>query len=116
MNKELCWECTGDGWMIGNRPCKVCRGTGYIETENETTTDMATTKIKPDEIQMFDRSNLKVNAATQDAIIKRFNTQPELYESLELLYSALVNSGHIDNINGELVQKVERAIENAQKP
>lgn len=26
---ELCWECTGDGWMAGNVPCKVCQGKGF---------------------------------------------------------------------------------------
>lgn len=28
--EDLCWECTGSGWMIGDMPCKVCRGTGKI--------------------------------------------------------------------------------------
>lgn len=27
---DICWECTGSGWMIGDRPCKVCRGKGTI--------------------------------------------------------------------------------------
>ncbi len=31
--KTLCWECTGDGRMLGFYPCKVCGATGYIETE-----------------------------------------------------------------------------------
>lgn len=31
---ELCWECTGDGWMCGNVPCKVCRGKGIIKQVN----------------------------------------------------------------------------------
>jgi hypothetical protein len=32
--QDLCWECTGGGIMIGNYPCKVCRGTGFIRKEN----------------------------------------------------------------------------------
>jgi len=28
--EHLCCECTGSGVMIGNYPCKVCRGTGYV--------------------------------------------------------------------------------------
>jgi len=28
--EHLCCECTGSGIMIGNYPCKVCRGTGYV--------------------------------------------------------------------------------------
>ena len=31
--EHLCCECTGSGVMIGNYPCKVCRGTGYILPE-----------------------------------------------------------------------------------
>lgn len=32
---NICWECTGSGWMIGNRPCKICGGTGKLPPEEE---------------------------------------------------------------------------------
>jgi DnaJ-class molecular chaperone len=34
-NSDLCWECTGEGVMIGNMPCKVCGGTGKVKQEKD---------------------------------------------------------------------------------
>ena len=30
MRKEICWECTGEGRMLGFYPCKVCQTLGWL--------------------------------------------------------------------------------------
>ncbi len=61
--KTLCWECTGEGRMLGFYPCKVCHATGYIEVEEPVRTGVETS-----ESEEFDPDDMGESPWSQDLL------------------------------------------------
>jgi len=64
--EHLCCECTGSGVMIGNYPCKVCRGTGYVVPIADADITQGATQVALDILDQFEREK---NRAFMDLVI-----------------------------------------------